>query len=111
MKLHHNLTGKVLQDSQENNARLKQEIEQLKSSLLQKGIDAAQAELLSLSTVNNDDNQSAGEKQSGSCHSSMTRSSVGINDYNINVTTVSGPQSLSAGYPSLLPGEFHIKVQ
>ena len=39
MKLHHNLTGKVLQDSQENNARLKQEIEQLKSSLLQKGPD------------------------------------------------------------------------
>ena len=109
MKLHLNLTGKVLQDSQENNARLKQEIEQLKSSLLQKGIDAAQADL-SLCTVNDDDNQSTGEKQSGSCPSSMTRSSVGIHDYNINVTTVSGPQSLSAGYPSLLPGEFHIKV-
>lgn len=110
MYLHLNLTGKVLQDSQENNARLKQEIEQLKSSLLQKGIDAAQADL-SLCTVNDDNNQSTGEKQSGSCHSSMTRSSVGIHDYNINVTTVSGPQSLSAGYPSLLPGEFHIKVQ
>ena len=109
MKLHLNLTGKVLQDSQENNARLKQEIEQLKSSLLQKGIDAARADL-SLCTVNDDDNQSTGEKQSGSCPSSMTRSSVGIHDYNINVTTVSGPQSLSAGYPSLLPGEFHIKV-
>ena len=77
---------------------------------MQKGIDAAQADL-SLCTVNDDDNQSTGEKQSGNCHSSTTRSSVGIHDYNINVTTVSDSKLLSAGIAPLLFEEFHIKVQ
>lgn len=103
------LLGKVLQDSQDSNAKLKQEIEQLKSHLVQKGIDAAQADL-SVCTVHDDgDHQSANVEQVVSCHSSVGNSSTGIPDY-VNVTTVSGPQSLSAGFPSLLPGEFHMKV-
>ena len=41
----------------------------------------------------------------------MTRSCVEMHDHIINVTKVSGPQSLSARYPALFPAEFHIKVK
>lgn len=99
--------GKVLQDSQESNARLQKEVDQLKHHLTQKGIDTAQAEL-SVFTLHDDDSESATGKQGSSCHSSMANSGTGIHDY-VNVTTVSGPQSLSTGFPSLSLAEFHIK--
>ena len=97
--------GKVLQDSQESNAKLKQEVEQLRLDLIQKGVDEAQAGL-SVFTVSDDDCQSVIPSQDSSCHSSMAKSTSGIHDY-VNITTVSGPQSLSAGF---LTGEFHMKV-
>ena len=77
--------------------------------MVQKGLDLAQADL-SVCTVNDEDLQTAVAKQSGSQYSSLAKSSIGNHDY-VNVTTVSGPPSLSAGFPSLLPGDFHIKVQ
>ena len=95
----------MLQDSQESNAQLKQEIEQLRSELVQKGLDAAQAGL-SVFTVSDDDGQSVIPDQDSSCHSSMVKSSSGIHDY-VNITTVSGPPSLST---SFLTAEFHVKV-
>lgn len=101
------ILGKVLQDSQENNAKLQHEVEQLKSHLAQKGVEPALAGL-SLCTSINDDSQSTTAEQGDRYQSSMLRS-TDIHDY-VNVTTVSEPQSLSAGFPSLLPGEFHIKV-
>lgn len=76
--------------------------------MTQKGIDTAQAEL-SVFTLRDDDSESATGKQGSSCHSSMANSGTGIHDY-VNVTTVSGPQSLSTGFPSLSLAEFHIKV-
>ncbi|XP_078383097.1 uncharacterized protein LOC144665683 isoform X2 [Oculina patagonica] len=98
--------GKVLQDSQESNARLQQEVQQLKSHLAGKGIDSALTDL-SLCTSINDDSQSTTGEQSNRYHLSNLRS-MDNHDY-VNVTTVSEPQSLSAGFPSLLPGDFHIK--
>lgn len=97
--------GKVLQDSQESNAKLKQEIEQLRSDLIQKGVDEAQAGF-SVFTVSDDDCQSVIPNQDSSCLSSMAKSTSGIHDY-VNITTVSGRQSLSA---SFLSGESHMKV-
>ena len=97
-----------MQDSQENNVKLQQEIEQLKSHLTHKGVDSALADL-SVCTSVNDDSQSTIREQGDTYHSSMLSQNTEIHDY-VNVTTVSGPQSLSAGCPSLLPGEFHIKV-
>ena len=101
------LLGKVLQDSQDSNTRLQQEVQQLKTHLAQKGVDSALADL-SVCTSTNDDSQSTIMDQGDRYHLSVL-GSMDIHDY-VNVTTVSGPQSLSAGCPSLLPGEFHIKV-
>ncbi|XP_020624439.1 TNFAIP3-interacting protein 1-like isoform X1 [Orbicella faveolata] len=98
--------GKVLQDSQESNARLQKEVQKLKSDLAQKGIDSALADL-SVCTSINDDSQSTTAEQGDRYHLSIGRSTDN-HDY-VNVTTVSEPQSLSSGFPSLLPGDFHIK--
>ncbi|KAL9975207.1 hypothetical protein ACROYT_G012339 [Oculina patagonica] len=94
--------GKVLQDSQESNARLQQEVQQLKSYLAEKaGID-------SLCISINDDSRSTTREQSNRYHLSMLGSTDNRDD--VKVTMVSEPQSLSAGLPSLLPGDFYIKV-
>ncbi|XP_078367581.1 uncharacterized protein LOC144651500 [Oculina patagonica] len=95
--------GKVLQDSQESNARLQQEVQQLKSYLAEKaGID-------SLCISINDDSRSTTREQSNRYHLSMLGSTDNRDD--VKVTMVSEPQSLSAGLPSLLPGDFYIKLR
>ena len=99
--------GKVLQDSQESNAKLKQEIEQLRSDLIKKGADEAQARRSVFFTVIDDDCQSVIPNQDSSCHSSMAKSTSGIHNH-VDKTTDSGPnQSLSAGF---LAGGFQMKV-
>lgn len=100
--------GKVLQDSQESNAKLKQEIEQWKAQLMQNGVTSTELGDLSVCTSVNDDGQSTLHEREETYHSSMPSQSSRAGGF-VNVTTVSGPQSFSAGYPSLLPGEFHIK--
>lgn len=100
--------GKVLQDSQESNAKLKQEIEQWRAQLIQNGVTSTQLADISVCTSVNDDGQSTVQEQGETYHSSIPSESNRAGGF-VNVTTVSGPQSFSAGYPSLLPGEFHIK--
>ena len=92
--LYHNLTGKV-QDSVEEITRLSPEI-----SMGNAFAGALADPPVHVCTVNEKSKVAA----------VMTRSSVERYDHNINVTTVSGPQSLSAGFPALFPVEFHIKV-
>lgn len=93
--LYHNLTGKVHQDSEEEKTRLSPDI------LLEMEFAHVLADPPEhVCTVNEKSKVAA----------VMTRSSVERYDHNINVTTVSGPQSLSAGFPALFPVEFHIKV-
>ncbi|XP_068706018.1 TNFAIP3-interacting protein 1-like [Montipora foliosa] len=102
--------GKVLQEKQEDNVRLQKEVEQLKYQLNQNGVDTAQVDL-SVSTFLDDDSllSSAVGDRTGICHStSTTNSSNEMHDY-VHITTVSGPQSLSAGFPSLLRGEINCK--
>ena len=75
--------------------------------MAQKGIDSALDDL-SVCTSINDDSQSTIPEQGDRYHQSLGRSTDN-HDY-VNVTTVSEPQSLSSGFPSLFPGDFHIKV-
>lgn len=100
--------GKVLQDTQESNLKLKQEIQQLKLGLTQNGVASTQFADLSVCTSVNDDGQSTVHEQGDTYHSSMPSQRSEAAGF-VNVTTVSCPQSLSAGFPSLLPGEFHLK--
>ena len=99
--------GKGLEDSQESNARLQKEVQKLKSDLAQKGIDSALADL-SVCTSINDDSQSTTAEQDDRYRMAILRSTDN-HDY-VNITTVSEPPSFSSGFPSLLPGDFHIKV-
>lgn len=93
--LYHNLTAEVFQDSEEEKTRLSPEI------LMENAFPGALADPpVHVCTVNEKSKVAA----------VMTRLSVERYDHNINLTTVSGPQSLSAGYPALFPVEFHIKV-
>ncbi|XP_022807973.1 TNFAIP3-interacting protein 1-like [Stylophora pistillata] len=99
--------GKVLQDSQESNSKLKEEVRELKTHLDQRGFDAALADI-SVGTSINDDSQSSIIDHGERYYSSMVGRSSQRPDY-INVTTVSGPQSLPAEFSSMLCGDFHIK--
>nr|XP_058970734.1 TNFAIP3-interacting protein 1-like [Pocillopora verrucosa]XP_058970735.1 TNFAIP3-interacting protein 1-like [Pocillopora verrucosa]XP_058970736.1 TNFAIP3-interacting protein 1-like [Pocillopora verrucosa] len=99
--------GKVLQDSQESNTKLKEEVRELKTLLDQRGIDAALADI-SVSTSVNDDSQDTIKDHGERYYSSMLGRSSQSHDY-VNVTTVSGPQSLPAEFSSILCGDFHIK--
>ena len=80
----------------------------LKSDLAQKGIDSQLADL-SVCTSIDDDSQSIAEQDKRYRLSPPRSRSDDNHDY-VNITTVSEPQSLSSGFPSLLPGDFHIKV-
>lgn len=100
------LSGKVLQDSQESNTKLKEEVRELKTLLDQRGIDTALADI-SVSTSVNDDSQDTIKDHGERYYSSMLGRSSQSHDY-VNVTTVSGPQSLPAEFS--LCGDFHIKV-
>lgn len=102
------LSGKVLQDSQESNTKLKEEVRELKTLLDQRGIDTALADI-SVSTSVNDDSQDTIKDHGERYYSSMLGRSSQSHDY-VNVTTVSGPQSLPAEFSSILCGDFHIKV-
>lgn len=75
--------------------------------MAQKGVDSTLADL-SVCTSINDDSQSTIAEQGDRYRLSILRSTDN-HDY-VNVTTASEPQSLSSGFPSLLPGDFHIKV-
>jgi len=74
--------------------------------LAQKGIDSQLADL-SVCTSIDDDSQSIAEQ--GEKYRLSPPRSDDNHDY-VNITTVSEPQSFSSGFPSLLPGDFHIKV-
>lgn len=105
--------GKVLQESQENNARLEKEVEQLKLQLNQNGIDSSQVDfsVCTVSTVIDDECQqgsAASTLPNTSSNTSVINSNSGIHDH-IHVTTASGPQSFSAGSPSLLIRENTVK--
>ena len=101
------LSGKVLQDSQESNTKLKEEVRELKTLLDQRGIDTALADISVSSSVN--DSQDTIKDHGERYYSSMLGRSSQSHDY-VNVTTVSGPQSLPAEFSSILCGDFHIKV-
>lgn len=77
--------------------------------LTQNGVASTQFADLSVCTSVNDDGQSTVHEQGDTYHSSMPSQRSEAAGF-VNVTTVSCPQSLSAGFPSLLPGEFHLKV-
>ncbi|XP_067048457.1 TNFAIP3-interacting protein 1-like isoform X4 [Acropora muricata] len=105
--------GKVLQESQENNARLEKEVEQLKLQLNQNGIDSSQVDfsVCTVSAVIDDECQqgsAASTLPNTSSNTSVINSNSGIHDH-IHVTTASGPQSFSAGSPSLLIRENNVK--
>ena len=76
--------------------------------MAQKGIDSDLADL-SVCTSINDDSHSTTIAEQGDRNCLSLGRSTDNHDY-VNVTTVSEPQSLSSGFPSLLPGDFHIKV-
>lgn len=99
--------GKVLQDSQESNAKLKEEVKELKTHLDQRGIDTALGDI-SVGTSINDDSRSTLIDHGERYYSSMLGRSLQSQEY-VNVTTASGPQSLPAEFSSMLCGDFHIK--
>lgn len=89
-------------------------MEQLKLQLNQNGIDSSQVDfsVCTVSTVIDDECQqgsAASTLPNTSSNTSVINSNTGIHDH-IHVTTASGPQSFSAGSPSLLIREINVKV-
>ena len=97
-------TGKVLQDSQEENIRLKHEVDSLKEKLVESGTGEPYAYLARYDS-----------KSSYSEHASRSVLSSQLNSSNFNYSNVNGPETgntseFSSGLPSFYNGDLHVKV-
>ena len=93
----------VLQDSQEENVRLKHEVDNLKGKLVESGIGGPYAYL-----------PRSDSESSYSEHGSRLLSSQ-FNSSNFDYSNVNGPKTgntpgLSSGLPSFCNGDLHVKV-